>query len=41
MTKIFCSSENEFYDAISELVKRGLGFTANTERLEITLTGSY
>jgi len=38
---IQCSTENEFYNAIAGMVKRGLLFRADSATLTITLTGGY
>ena len=38
--KIECANHAEFYDAIHELVKLGLGFKARTDQLSIYLTGA-
>ena len=39
---IICYSTNsDFYDGISALVKRGLSFTANAQDLTIELTGGF
>ncbi len=38
---IECKSTEEFYDAISAMVQRGLTFNANSETLIIELTGGY
>ena len=35
-----CATHDEFYDAIYELVKLGLGFNAKTDELSIYLTGA-
>jgi hypothetical protein len=37
---IRCETHVEFYDAIYELVKAGLGFNARTDELFIELTGT-
>lgn len=41
MSKIYCHKDTEFYDTIAALVHRGIIFTADVSRLEITLTGGY
>jgi len=38
--KIECANLSEFYEAIHELVKLGLGFKARTDLLTIQLTGA-
>jgi hypothetical protein len=39
--KIRTEDLKQFYNVIENLVKRGLGFNANSDTLEIELTGSY
>lgn len=41
MYTISYSSEQAFYDALVELMKRGAHYTANHHALTITLTGGY
>lgn len=41
MSTLTCSTTEEFYDAVRELVHRGLIFRADVSRLTITLTGGY
>lgn len=38
---INCHDEDDFFDTIERLVRRGLGFDADSARLKIYLTGSY
>lgn len=38
---IECTDLETFMDCVEGLVKRGLTFKANAERLTITLTGGY
>lgn len=39
--KITCSNTKQFYDTIEELVKKGLKFNADANKLIIELTGGY
>ena len=41
MSKIVCSSTEEFLDVIAGLVQRGLVFTADASTWTITLTGGF
>ena len=41
MSKIQYNSQDEFYDGIEELTKRGLLFEANARDLTVRLTGGY
>lgn len=41
MYQITYSSEQEFYDGLVELMKRGACYTANHHSLTVTLTGGY
>ena len=36
---IYCNTTEQFFDAIAELVQRGLTFTSHVENLTIKLTG--
>lgn len=38
---IRCETEEQFYDTIAALVRRGLTFEANFTKLLITLTGGF
>ncbi len=39
--KIEASNQDEFYEAIHELVKLGIGFKAKTNLLTIYITGAF